>query len=205
MVQESELPHQETEGLLSPLIRNIRLRQVAAQIRGGTAVLDLGCGEGYLRQFLPADCRYYGVDRVAPSSCERFSDFLVLDLAAEGSWERVRGWLPARPDYITCVAFLEHLARPGDFVSGCSRLLSRNGRFIGTTPHPRGRSVHEFLARAGICSRQGAEEHEKFLGRGDMERIAVDSGGVMSCYHQFLLGMNQIFVIEYLQNNQSGV
>ena len=83
-----------------------------------------------------------------------------------------------------------------------SRLLAKNGKFIGTTPHPRGRSIHQFVSSMYFCSRHGAEEHEQFLGREEIENIAVNSGGAISFCHQFLFGLNQIFVIEYPNNDR---
>lgn len=45
--------HQETEGLLSSLIRDIRLRKVASYVKRGSIVLDIACGNGRLAKFLP--------------------------------------------------------------------------------------------------------------------------------------------------------
>jgi 2-polyprenyl-3-methyl-5-hydroxy-6-metoxy-1,4-benzoquinol methylase len=192
-----EVAHQETEGLLSPLIRDIRLRKAASHVGSKATVLDLACGEGYLRRFLPSGCRYYGADRVRPSSTAHFSDFTELDLREEASLDHLRAWLPERPDCLTCIAFLEHLSDPGGFVAAYRSLLAKPGKLIGTTPHPRGRSIHESLASIHLCSRHGAEEHEQFLGRTEIESLAAASGGTLSVYRQFLAGLNQLFVIEY--------
>ena len=190
--------HQETEGLLSPFIRDIRLRRAASHIKRDSIVLDMACGGGYLSKFLPAGCKYYGVDRVPSPTAVHFTDFLALDLLEENSFDRIQEWLPHKPDYITCIAFLEHIDNPERFIRQCRGLLSMNGRrFIGTTPHPRGRLVHEFLSRIYLCSRHGAEEHEDFLRQKDIERIASTSGGNLAVYSQFLFGLNQLFVIEY--------
>ncbi|MGF1527817.1 MAG: class I SAM-dependent methyltransferase [Candidatus Competibacterales bacterium] len=197
------LIHQETEGLLSPVLRDIRLRQVSFHIEESSTILDMACVAGYLSRFLPVGCRYYGVDRVPASNTNEFTSFLHLDVLANGSFERIRDWLPQSPDYVTCIAFLEHIENPAEFVEKCSRLLASNGKFIGTTPHPRGRIVHDLLSRVHLCSRQGAEEHERFLGKEDIERIARTSKGSLSRYSQFLLSLNQLFVIEYPERREA--
>lgn len=194
---ESKVVHQETEGILSPLIRDMRLRKVASCIQKDSLVLDIACGAGYLSNFLPEGCHYYGVDRMQASSNKRFTDFLALDVLGEHSFEQIEQWLPRKPDYITCIAFLEHIDHPGNFVQYSHKLLATNGRFIGTTPHPCGRLVHDSLSKIYLCSRHGAEEHTDFLGKKEIEDIARNSGGVLATYRRFLLGLNQLFVIKY--------
>lgn len=190
------MSHQEIEGLLSSSIRNIRLKQVASHVRENSVILDLACGEGYLSKFLPKNCQYYGID-ILPASNDNFSDFLQLDLLSDDSPARTRKWLPVTPDYIINIAFIEHISNPTKFLANYCPLLGKGGRFIGTTPHPRGRFIHDSLSRAYLCSRHAAEEHEKFIGEQEIKQIALASGGNLTTYEQFLFGLNQIFVIEY--------
>jgi len=191
------MTHQDTEGLLSPYIRDIRLKAVSAYIKPDSVVLDLACGQGYLSGFLPSGCKYYGVDRVSPPSTANFTDFINMDLIADNSPRRLQEWLPQKPDYITCVAFLEHITHPECFLKKYHTLLARNGKIIGTTPHPRGRLIHDSLSQIYLCSSHGAEEHETFLGKEDIKRAASVSSGILSKYGQFLFGLNQVFVIDY--------
>jgi SAM-dependent methyltransferase len=188
---------QETQGLLSPMLRDIRLRRIANELKSGTTVLDLGCGAGYLAKFLPADCVYLGIDRLIPPRTERFSDFLRLDLNRPGAIDAVREWLRSRPHYITCAAALEHFVAPFDLIQGFAELIESRGRFVGTTAHPKGQQLHTSLARVGLCSLDGANEHHAFFDRADLERLAVYSGGQLVEYAQFLLGLNQLFIIQY--------
>ncbi len=189
--------HQENEGLLSSYIRDIRLKAVSSYIESNSTVLDLACGQGNLSKFLPSSCKYYGVDRVPPSTTTHFTDFTTLDLAKDNSLESLETWLPQKPDYITCIAFLEHITNPEHFLSQYCTLLAPNGKIVGTTPHPRGRLLHESLSRIYLCSRQGAEEHEDFLRKEDIKKMALTSHGTLTAYKQFLFGLNQLFVIQY--------
>jgi 2-polyprenyl-3-methyl-5-hydroxy-6-metoxy-1,4-benzoquinol methylase len=191
------MTHQETEGVLSPWVRDLRLKRVAACIPEGATVLDLACGDGFLRQHLPPGCTYLGVDRVAPTSVNAFHRFLCLDLQSDGAIDSIGAWLDEPPGIITSIAFLEHIADPGAFLAGFRRLLDRPGHWVGTTPHPRGRRLHDSLSRLYLCSRSGALEHEEFLNRSDLERMASASGGTLSRYRSFLFGLNQLFDIFY--------
>lgn len=195
--------HQETEGLLSPWIRNIRLNKVASIIPNGGVVLDLACGNGFLSKLLPSDCKYYGVDRIRPSDLGAFTDFMHLDLSHEDAIEEIQEWLPQKPDIISCLAFLEHIPDPSAFITKAATLCGKTGKIIGTTPHPRGRNLHDFLAKLFLCSRSGAKEHETFLERKDLENLAQAANGALIDYRQFLFGLNQLFVLEFSDINDS--
>lgn len=201
------MPAQETEGLLSPWIRNIRLKKVASQIKPGSSLLDLGCGLGFLADFLPATCDYYGVDRLPferkwePGDLEsvkgsRQRNFFNEDLLSESAVERIQAWLPGKVDYIAVIAFLEHLKKPARLLKGYMPLLNSGGCIVGTTPHPRGRKVHDTLARMYLCSRAGAEEHEDFLGRAELKEVGKEVGAELIACPQFLWGLNQLFVFQ---------
>jgi SAM-dependent methyltransferase len=188
---------QETQGLLSPALRDIRLRKIAEHIGPGSTVLDLGCGAGYLAGFLPTDCTYIGVDRVIPPSTDWFADFFRLDLNARGAVEDALGRLGVRPHYITCAAVVEHLDAPSDLIRGLSELIEAGGKLVGTTAHPRGEQIHAWLASIGLCSRDGADEHHAFLDYRRIQQLAEVSGGRLVRYEQFLLRLNQLFVVQY--------
>lgn len=192
------MKYQESEGLLSSRIRNARLSRVAKYIREKSIVLDLACGAGHLISYLPQDCQYFGVDKIPMKIYqeERYS-FINLDLLKNTAIEIITREVKTKVDYITCVAFLEHIKNPMDLLSTYKALLKNDGLIIGTTPHPRGRIVHEMLSNIGLLSKEAAHEHEKFLGKKQIEEIALLSGGQLVVYKQFLYGMNQLFVIKY--------
>lgn len=192
--------NQEGQGLLSPWLRDQRLRMVARRIPARSTVLDLACGTGALRNVLADDCAYHGVDRI-PLSGPTWSPtpngvkpcFMCVDLAGPTAPDTIAASMCARPDVITMIAFIEHIPEPADLVSRYISLLPPGGRLIGTTPHPRGRWVHDVLASVGICSKDGAKEHEKFLGRAELAAVAKRVGAEMTHYQVFLMGLNQAF------------
>jgi 2-polyprenyl-3-methyl-5-hydroxy-6-metoxy-1,4-benzoquinol methylase len=194
--------NQEVQGLLSPFIRNQRLLQVAKLIGENDVVLDLACGGGYLANLLPPGTEYYGVDRIPfgsagfakATSGSATRDFLTVDLLDDDGPRQISEWLPKPPTVVTMLAFLEHIKRPGAFVETYSQLLSNGGRVVGTTPHPVGRKLHDFLSAIRICSPDGADEHERFLGKSDLSHITTASHVKLTKYRRFLCGLNQLFV-----------
>ena len=188
---------QETQGLLSPALRNIRLGKIAAQIEAGAVVLDLGCGAGYLAEFLPSGCCYIGIDRVLPPRIDRFARFIQLDLNAPGAIHAARSWLRVKPRYLTCAAVVEHLETPLELIQSFVDLIEPGGFLVGTTAHPRGERLHASLARMGLCSSDAANEHHRFLDYDGIRQLAECSGGRLVVYHQFLMRLNQLFVVQY--------
>ncbi len=185
--------NQETEGLLSPWIRNIRLKAVAKHVPEGAVVLDLACGGGYLKRFLPSGCQYFGVDWVDPPVGAAFDGFLKLDLASSDAIERICAFLPGhKASVITMVAFIEHVESPPLMLQKVLPIMSSDAMLLLTTPHPIGRKLHEVLATFGLCSRVGAEEHKAFLARRDLEGILGQSAFELKAYERFLFGLNQL-------------
>jgi len=193
MVAENR--NQETEGLFSPLLRSVRLRKAARLILPGSLVLDIACGGGDLKEFLPPGCRYFGVDRIIPPPTANFDVFLAGDVMSPEFLGKLKPWLPGRADVITMLAFIEHIEFPGTILHALAEVLAENGRIILTTPHPSGRSLHDRLARFGLCSSSAAEEHEQFFDRSDLEKIARQAGFFTVNYQRFLFGLNQIVEI----------
>jgi 2-polyprenyl-3-methyl-5-hydroxy-6-metoxy-1,4-benzoquinol methylase len=187
--------HQETQGLLSPFLRRQRHAQIVRGIREGDVVVDIACGSGLLARALPRGVSYYGVDRLAPPAggFPGPGTFLQADLLDPRAFEHLRERLAQSPTVVVMAAFLEHLRDPSDLVAKAASLLGAGGRIVGTTPMPKGRRLHDTLAWMGICSRDGAEEHEAFLNRADLGAVATRTGLRLTAYRTFLFGLNQYF------------
>ena len=77
-----------------------RIAYMARFVDAGDTVMDLGCGPGWLKEYLPLGCTYYGCDLVARDHDTLMSDFnkhefpeVVVDVAfASGVLEYVRDW-----------------------------------------------------------------------------------------------------------------
>lgn len=176
---------QGAEGFLSPLLRARRIRAALPFLRG--RVLDFGCGTGELAAWIRAE-EYWGVDRdqaALQQARSRFPHHLFTAV------------LPERELFhaIAALAVIEHLSDPASWLLRMRGMLAPGGWLVLTTPHPAFRRIHEAGARAGLFSREAAAEHESFLDRAALLRLAAGSGFRLVRYRRFLLGANQLAVL----------
>ena len=180
---------QGSEGLLSPFLRARRIKAVKRHIRG--TVLDMGCGAGFLADFVDPE-NYVGFDP-DPESLEAARQ--------RNPCHSFRNLLPSpedRFDSIVALAVIEHLTDPGEFLVAMAARLDpgKGSRIILTTPHPWFERAYKIGAALGFFSRQADEEHQKLLDLTAMELLAARSGLRISLYRRFLLGANQLFILE---------
>lgn len=177
---------QGSEGFLSPFLRERRIRAALPYLRG--TVLDFGCGSGALAAWI-SPANYFGMDRDAEALAAARRRFPAHRFSQE---------LPesAAFDTIAALAVLEHLPSPAAWLLQMRRHLAPGGQIVLTTPHPSVRLVHEAGARAGLFSRAAAEEHEQMLNGADLLRLARQSGFRLVRYRRFLLGANQLAVLQ---------
>ncbi|HEV2045715.1 MAG TPA: class I SAM-dependent methyltransferase [Chthoniobacterales bacterium] len=179
-------------GLLSPFLRSRRIAAVRPFL-GQRSLLDIGCGIGALARYVEPT-RYLGVDQDEESIAiarNLFPAHRFLTLAEftqsqnEKQFERIIG-----------LAVIEHVEDPQKWLAWLRRLLKSGGQVVLTTPHPSIRWLHEFGARIGLFSREGAREHRELINRRRMTQLAQASGFRIRHCRIFLVGCNQLFVLE---------
>lgn len=152
------------------------------------SVLDIGCGSGVLARHLSPKS-YLGFD-VDPA---------VLDSACLiHPRHNFTSTMPAGQhfDTIVALALLEHLEDPGTALREWHQRLAPSGRIVVTTPHPRGDKLHRFGAGFGLFSQSAAQEHTTLLDRGVLASLGGRANLRISHYRRFLLGLNQLVVME---------
>lgn len=173
-------------------LRARRIARVKPWILAGSALLDIGCGDGELIRSLSGHIgQAMGIDpglsqRVTGHGYEllpgRFPDDLPVD---------------ARFDVITMLAVLEHL--PPDvqvhLADQFGRLLNPSGRIIITVPSPRVDDILHALLRLRLIAGIKAHEHYGFdpgltVGLFPAPRYLVLRRS------RFQLGLNNLFVFE---------
>lgn len=179
----------QVAGLLSPLLRAIRIHAVRHQLRGD--VLDFGCSSGTLSCLVPCD-RYWGVDidsesiamarRLHPSH-----RFMKINSAEAG--------FDLDFDTIVALAVLEHVQNPALLLKSFASWLREGGSVIVTTPHPSFGWVHRLGAAAALFSREAEREHIMLLDRKMMSVIVSRAGLEIAMHRRFLMGANQLFVL----------
>jgi 2-polyprenyl-3-methyl-5-hydroxy-6-metoxy-1,4-benzoquinol methylase len=173
--------------LASPFLQRRRIAAALPYIRG--QVLDVGCGNGALAEFV-SPAQYRGVDRDSESlsiARRRFPAHVFTEEVPSPE---------ERFDTVAALAVIEHVTDPASFLYGLLNRLaaSPDAVVVVTTPHPVFGWVHALGSRIGIFSRHGAEEHQPLLGRPQLNAIAAACGVAPPQYRRFLLGANQLAV-----------
>ena len=180
---------QASEGLLSPWLRNQRIKATLPYLKG--RILDFGCGSGAVADMVEAKS-YFGVE----------IDDVSIELARlkypDHQFDRK---LPAS-DYkfktIIALAVIEHVKSPSKFLESLSVHLdtSPSSSIVLTTPHPDYEWIHDVGCKLGLFSKHASEEHEELLDRSMLEIVGKKNGLNLICYRRFLFGANQLAVFQ---------
>ena len=180
--------------LLSSAIRQRRYALALPFISG--RILDIGCGQADLADFVPQREAYTGVD-INPALLalgqQRYPEhqFYPADLEARELPPEITR---QRFDTITLIALLEHLAEPARILNQLAALLAPGGQVVATTPTPLGHRVHRLGARAGLFYQEAAEDHKSILDRTALQRLFQSAGLRVARYQQFELSCNQLVI-----------
>ncbi|HEX8253096.1 MAG TPA: class I SAM-dependent methyltransferase [Thermoanaerobaculia bacterium] len=188
-------PPKGLSGSLSGFVKGFRIRAGIAELGSARSVLDLGCGLCELIASLPPGIDYAGVERdqwMYDRACALFPRHRFH----RGDIEEPSFDLEERVDAILLLAVWEHLHDPAALLTKARRWINDGGRFIATTPAPAAHQVLELGSKLGLLSRHADEEHEKLWSFTEIEEIARRTGWRMIRRKRFLLGANQLFVLE---------
>ncbi len=186
-------------GRINQQMVRMRSRPVLPYLKGD--LLDIGCGWGYLAQFVGEGQRYVGVDvnRERIAYLRRLYagrpgfEFWPIDVDAEDAV------LPSSItdsafSTITLLAVIEHLRRPQRVLREASRLLAKRGRLLLTTPSSTGDRVGNIIPMLLLGTRNLPHPHMNIYNRRSLAALVNSSGFRMEKYHRFELGMNQLVV-----------
>ena len=178
---------QGAEGLLSPFLRECRIKATSPFLRG--CVLDIGCGAGSLASLVDPEL-YYGFDYDEESISIARRRFPRHKFQMEMP-------KPASFDTVVSLAVIEHVPQPDIFLKNLCRYLqpNRQSRIVLTTPHPSLEWVHDVGAKLGLFSAHASEEHETLLDKSSLQHIAQIADCPILIYKRFLLGANQMIVL----------
>lgn len=129
--------------------------ELAGELRPGTRVLDVGCGNGYTcGEFLRRGCKVVGIDLSEQGIAlarRTYPEARFEVLAADENILRNLGESPF--NLVVSTEVVEHLYAPRKWARGCFNALRPGGKFICTTPY------HGYLKNLLISIRGGWDKH----------------------------------------------
>lgn len=153
---------------------------VSRYVSGPLAVLDVGCGHGFIAQRLAASgCRVTGVDELPEPDCrESLQAYYQCDLMG-GLAPVLPGLGQSRFDRVLLLDVLEHLTRPEQILDQVRPLLAEGGRILVSVPNVANFTVRLMLlfgrweyADRGIMDRT----HQRFFTRKSARRMLESLG-----------------------------
>lgn len=192
----------QVTGLLSPLLAEIRLRQIIKHIGGKNInILDIGCSETKIPELLKDKInKYTGIDLLEdvieinkkkyPKHEFHKKNILGPDFLEGESF-----------DYIIMGAFIEHLSLEDNITlfNKLRKKLKKEGKIIITTPHEKAEKIHEIGAIISLFSKEAAEEHKCFFDKNLLFYLAEESNLKINTYKKFQFGLNQICIYENIR------
>ncbi len=133
--------------LLSRIARSVKARTLLGDVHDGMRILEVGCGDGWLRDWLHRRhrCHYVGLDVVPPADV----------VGSIEDWQQL-GLQPGSFDRVVAFEVLEHVA----CLDACWQLLRPGGALVLTTPVPERDPWLQRLERIGLTqARRSAHDH----------------------------------------------
>lgn len=126
--------------IITKLVRNRRIKLIEQEISKNTKILDLGCGDGWLTNYLVAKgCDCIGVDKTV----ENNTYFRAEDASSLSFSDNTF-------DCIIMIEVIEHID-PSTY-NEIERVLRPNGKIILTTPLPTFNWLVELLAKMRVVN-----------------------------------------------------
>ena len=182
------------DGLLSVFLRKNRLKEVLKYLKEGN-VLDIGCGNGELKDYLKDEVEYIGIDnnkKVLNEAINNhpYTKFYNSDIESINIMNLLDN---KKFDNIVLSAVIEHLDNPVALLTNLSFLLKNNGRVIITTPTPGSSTLLDVGGKIRLFTYKD-EVHIQYFSKEKLFEHAEKCGYKIIQYRRFLL-LNQVIVL----------
>lgn len=158
--------------LVLPVTRWLRAINTGKYIGHGQRHLDIGCGDGYFLRRSLSKTRI-GIDKKLGDNLSDINNF-------EENYF----------DYVTMLAVIEHIKKPGELFKDIRRVLKPNGKLVITTP----KKTAEILIN--LYSPDIKDEHEIYYDLKTIKELAAANNFRLAGHHTFILGLNQVFCLQ---------
>ncbi|MFH1827802.1 MAG: class I SAM-dependent methyltransferase [Nanoarchaeota archaeon] len=181
-------------GVLSPLLQIWRFKKVFPWIK--KSVLEIGCSNGELLNFLPKSIKYTGIDTnedfvKKAKELHPEQNFLCFTINEKKE-------IPVEKFHsIVLLALIEHLEDPLIVLIKLKKHLYPNGKIIITTPSPTSHYILTIGAKLGLFSKEALEEHHNYYTKRDLFNLFNTANFKILHYKQFQFGLNQVIIGEF--------
>jgi 2-polyprenyl-3-methyl-5-hydroxy-6-metoxy-1,4-benzoquinol methylase len=181
-------------GLLSPFLKKIRLKKIVKFIGKNKTILDIGCDDASLLEFIRSVKHYTGIDlnhKVIEQNKKRFGKFKNIDFFKINFNEKIN--LNKKYDIIVLSAVIEHIDDFGEFLSNIKNLIHKESLLLITTPTKKSDIILKFGASFCIFSKESLDEHQKYFSYKDFVGL---KDWKLKLYKKFEFGLNQLLILE---------
>jgi len=170
--------------------------KIAARFVKQGTVLDIGCGEGMVLNYIEERLPYLGLD--VNADCIN---------KAKGIWEYRNNTefrtmsldenlkLNQKFDSIVLLAVIEHLVSPEKCLTILKTYLKEKGRMIVTTPGPFAEKILNIGSRFGLFDKEAQKEHKKIFNKKELYQLTAAAGLRINYHSTFECGLNHIMVM----------
>lgn len=144
-----------------------KFKEVSKLIAPNSKILDIGCGDGEIRNFLE-NCIYYGLD-----GQKELIDELVKKKIKAKQVDFNKEKIPFEKekfDYVLMLDILEHVANPSELLLESKKRLNENGKIIITLPND-----YHFLNKIRFLFNKHLTE-DPFASYGHLHYFPIKSG-----------------------------
>lgn len=162
-------------GVLSPLIKKIRIKKALKFIKSGDKILDIGAGFGEIIKFLPEGVNYTGIEKndyLFNFLKESFKDKKFYFGDANEKINKIED----KFDVILLLSVIEHLENFENFLKTLKEKLKDNGKILIYSPSPFSKFFLNFFSKLGLLSRFAADEHKKIYSLKELKKILIGNG-----------------------------
>lgn len=176
----------EEIGLIEPLLQELRIRRVLPDIKKGSILVDIGCGDppDFLSKVSNMMKSCIGIDIVAKPRKSGNITILRQDL------QKKINLSDKSTNAITLLAVLEHMKYPEEIVKECFRILKPGGVLLVTVPSPQNEPLLNFLSLFLLVRREMIHQHENYFMHDNLKKLFKGAGFKTVTVTSFELGFN---------------